>query len=326
MVCWLLLLVASSVYVPGASFLLFWPLTAMTVTMGILLALAAKQATKPILIILIVLGSVPGILLFIPIIKNSYIGLTIQMIGVVMVCLLLLMGLLIPLLEIIGQRKMVFVSSLLLAFAFFMTGSFTSSFDVDHPRQNTLSYALNSEGKRAYWLSTDQQLDQWTSTFFANSKARQPVPTPFGDSIPALRLAPAPVLTLQKPTIQTLEDKIVTDNGVNRRKIKVQIKSPRQAPKLKVAIEEADVLRSIVAGQLFSESPQSHWELDGTGLNNEGLIIEFMVKSGVPFKVKAIDFSYGLPVAILKPRPAAMISKPSEFSDTIAVVNVIDYR
>jgi hypothetical protein len=323
MVCWLLLLVASSVYVPGMSYLFFWPLTVMLVVIGMLLILNPPQS---IVMMLIGLVSVPSILFFVPLIKNIYTGLTIQMIGAVMVCLLLLMGLLVPLLEIVGRRKTLLTSSLVLAFAFFITGSLTSGFDADHPSQNTLFYALNSEEKRAYWLSTDQQLDKWTSTLFANSKAKQQVPEPFGDSFPAMWVSPAPLLALQKPIIQTWEDNIVNDNGVDRRKIKVQIKSPRQAPKLKVFIEGTDVLRSIVAGQLYSETAQSHWQLDGIGLNNKDLIIEFVVKSGVPFKVKAIDFSYGLPAAILKPRPAAMISKPSEFSDTIATVNVLGYR
>ncbi len=349
MACWLLLLVVSSLWLPGASFLFFWPLVAMILVVGILFInpfslrekvgmrglesifphpspLPGGEGTFQGSPIVIFLGSIPGILLFTPLIRGLFIGLTPQMIGVVIVPLVLLLGLLTPLLEMIGQRKYLIGLSLLLGAVALAIGSFTSGFDANHPRQNTLFYVLSSSGQRAFWLSTDKQLDEWTSAFFASPQAKQHLPELFGDNFPAMWAAPVPMLALQSPTIETLEDSALSDKNSDKRKIRIRVKSPRHAPKLKVTVEGADVLHSTVAGQLFSESLQPHWSLDSVGLIDEDLIIEFMVKAGIPFKVKAIDFSYGLPATTLNPRTSFIISKPSEFSDTTAVVNFIYYR
>jgi hypothetical protein len=137
--------------------------------------------------------------------------------------------------------------------------------------------------------------------------------------------APAPLLHLQTPTIETLEDSAESNKNTGQRTLKVQVKSPRLATKLKITIEGIDVLQSTVAGQLYTKSPQSHWILNSVGLNSESLVIEFIVKAGSPFKVRVIDFSYGLPAMTPNHRPSYMINKPNEFSDTNAVVNVVGY-
>jgi hypothetical protein len=209
----------------------------------------------------------------------------------------------------------------------------TSGFDADHPRQSALFYALNASSQQgsnrsAYWLSADKQLDGWTSTFFPGVQAKQSVPELFGDSFQNMWIAPAPVLALLAPTIETLEDKdsAITDKNFAKRKIKLRVKSPRLAPKLKISIESIDVLDSKVAGQVYSQTPQPHWYLDSYGLTDEGLIIELTVKAGVPFMVRAIDFTYGFPATVRNPWPTGMMSKPNEFSDTTAVVNVVQFR
>ena len=348
MACWLILLVVTSVWLPGASFLFFWPLMAMQLVLGVLFSLGVDNpfslwekagmrvlksniphpAGKGVAInspMLIFLGSIPGILLFTPLIRGLFIALTPQMIAVVIVFLVLLLGLLTPLFELIGQRKWIIKSSLLLGLTALIAGSLTAGFDADHPRQNTLFYALDNSGQRAFWLSTDKHLDEWTSAFFPTIQAKQQVPELFGDSFPAMWAAPAFLLAFQPPIIETLEDSAISDNSAGKRQLKIRVKSPRHAPKLKVMIEGIAVLQSKVAGQFYSQIPQTHWGLDSMGLIDEDLIIEFMVNAGIPFTVRVIDFSYGLLATVLNPRPAGMISKPSEFSDTTAVVSVINF-
>ncbi len=321
--CWLILLVLASVWLPGVSFLLFWPLAGLLVALGMLLMLR-KNIQQPVHTLLIFLGSVPAILIFAPFIRNLFIGLTPQMIGVVVGFLVLLLGLLAPLLKMIGQRKLVVGSSLLLGFAALAAGSLSSGFDANHPRQNTLFYTLSGTPQHAYWLSSDKQLDGWTSTYFPNIRAKKHMPGLFGDSFPPLWAAPAAVLTLQAPTIETLEDIAIAGTSPGQRQLKIRVKSSRHAPKMKVAIEGIDVLQSKVAGQPYTQSPRTHWRLDSVGLNDEGLVIEFLVKPGIPFSIRVIDFSYGLPAITSMPRPASMISSPSELSDTTAVVKVLE--
>ncbi|MEQ1544781.1 M20/M25/M40 family metallo-hydrolase [Methyloglobulus sp.] len=370
MVYWLVLLMVSSVFLPGVSFLFYWPLATMLLLVSVVF-LKKKNTQKPTNALLLFIGSIPSILIFAPFISNLFIGLTPQMIGVVIVFLLLLLGLLTPLMEEIGLRRLLVKSSLMLGLAALIAGSLTSGFDASRPHQNTLFYALNSTQQQAFWLSSDKQLDEWTSTYFPNIEAKRQLSELFGDNSPSLWAASAPLLTLPSPTIETLEDSAIADKNSDKRKIRVRIKSPRHAPKIKVTIEGIDVLYSKVAGQLFSQSPQSHWKLNSVDLIDEDLIIEFIVKTGAPFTVRVIDLSYSSPAAILMPRPSfmgisknsknsfslrekvgmrglkssiynphpsplpegegifrdsLMISKPSEFSDTIAVVKDIRYK
>jgi Peptidase family M28 len=324
MACWLTLLALTSIWLPGVSFLLFWPLAAMLMGLGMTLILR-KNSQQPVHALLVFLGSIPGILIFVPFLKNLFVALTPHMVGVVVIFLDLLLGLLTPLLERIEHRKYLIRSSLLLGFAALAAGSFTSGFDTKHPRQNTLSYTLGGTPQHALWLSSDQQLDEWTSTYFPNINARRRLPELFGDNSPPLWAASAPLLTIASPKIETLEDSVIAGKHTTLRALKIGVKSTRHAPKLKITIEGIDVLESIVAGQLYSKYPQSQWSLNSVGLIDESLIIKFIVKAGIPFKVRAIDFSHDIPVTAQKPRPISMISKPTEFSDTTAVVSVFDY-
>jgi Peptidase family M28 len=318
--CWLLFLLLSSVWLPGASFLFFWPLAAMLMVVGLSL-LRTEKSVLPSYAMLIFLGSIPAILIFTPIIKALFIGLTPQMIGVVVVFLVLLLGLLTPILEAIGYQKWVVLSALFLGLSALVGGAMTSGFDAEHPRQNTLFYVLNSSEQRGFWLSTDKQLDQWTSLFFGKAPEKHQMPALLGDSPAKMWIAPASTITLPSPDIEKLED--ISMSG--KRKLRIRIKSLRLATKLKVSIEGASVNVSKVAGQLFSASWQSHWEIDSVGLIDEDLTIELMVNARAPLRIKAVDFSYGLPDLIPSPRPAYMMSKPTEFSDTTAVVNVKEY-
>jgi len=321
MLCWLLLHIICSVWLPGASFLFFWPLLAMLLGIGAIL-LGQGLSSQPSNALLILFGSIPGIQIFLPLIRELYVGLTPQLIIIVIVFLILILGLLTPLLVVLGQRRCLIVSSLFLCFVALISGSLTSGFDEEHPRQNTLFYALNNADNKAFWLSTDQALDQWTATYFPNATKKRQVPEIFGDNTSDLWVAGAPVLTLSSPSIELLEDGTM---GSNRR-IKLRVKSLRQAPKLKVTLEGVDVYSSMVAGQVYTQSLQSNWHIDIFGLSDEGIIIDLFIKVAKPFIVRVIDMSYGLPAKILKSRPLFTISRPIEFSDTTAVVEVLNQK
>ncbi len=311
--CWFCILLLTSFWVLGASFLFLWPLLGMLVVLGVPFVRTLNNH-QPSNLALIFVGSMPAIIIFTPLIRCLFIGLTPRLTAVVIVFLVLLLGLLTPLFEAMEKRKYLAKSCLLLGLIALLAGSMTSGFDNEHPQQNTLFYALNTSNHSAFWLTTDKQIDQWTTNFFPNAQAKQQLPELFGKPFPALWVSPAPVLDLPAPTVETLADTIIAGH----RNIKLKIKSVRHAPKLKVSIEATEILNSKIAGQKFTKYPQTHWYLDSFGFNDEGLIIEFMVAADTHFAVKVMDISYELPTFTL-PRPSNMISKPSEFSDNTIV-------
>ncbi len=322
MACWLILLIAASIEVPGASFLFFWPLASLLLAFGLLFWQQINNSSSPVYWGLILLGLAPGILLLVPLIKALFIGLTPQRVGVVMVVLALLLGLLAPVIEVLTRRLLLPKLALVIGILCLVTASFTSGFDTGHPRPNNLFYAVDASTGNAFWLSQDKILDEWIRTFFSVNPERRAVPELFGEGSRYFWAAAAPVFALPAPTIEVLEDSTMA----NSRKIKIRVRSLRQAPKLSLSLEGAGVISSKVEGRPFSPAYRREWRLKGFGIPEQGLTIELNVQAVLPFKIRVADFSYELPPASFKPRPPHMIAQPFGFSDTTIVVKTIAFN
>ena len=112
----------------------------------------------------------------------------------------------------------------------------------------------------------------------------------------------------------------------NSRKINIQVRSLRHAPKLNLNVEGAGVISSKVNGRLFSQAFHREWSLKSFGIPAEGLNIVLNVQAGTPFKIRVIDFSYELPQIGSQPRTSKMISQPFGLSDMTVVANTIAFK
>ncbi|MCA1616852.1 MAG: M20/M25/M40 family metallo-hydrolase, partial [Acidobacteria bacterium] len=83
---WLILLVATSVLVPGASYLFAWPLLFSLLALGADFLLRGRQAPSRRAAVLTA-GAVPGIVLLVPLIYMIFVALTLNVAGVVMILL-----------------------------------------------------------------------------------------------------------------------------------------------------------------------------------------------------------------------------------------------
>jgi len=322
MASWLLFLIAASIGLPGASFLFFWPLAPLLLTFGIVFWQRIQNTSFPMYLGLILLGTAPGILMYAPLIKALFVGLTPQLVGVVMAVLVMLLGLLVPLIDVLIRRLLLPWLALALGILFLLTGSFTSGFDSEHPRPNNLFYAVDGSTGSALWLSQDKYLDEWTRTFFPGNPGRHPVPEIFGNRSGDFWAAAAPVFALPAPAIKVLED----TTTANSRKMNIQVQSLRHAPKLSLYVEGSGVISSKVEGRLFSQAFRPEWRLKSFGIPEEGLNIELNVQAGSPFKIRVMDLSYELPQTGSQPRPSSMIVQPFGLSDTTVVVKTIAFQ
>jgi hypothetical protein len=234
------------------------------------------------------------------------------------------LGLYAPLINLLTQISILPWTLLLFSLAGFVIASLTSGFDSMQPRPSSLFYALNSTSRQAFWLSQNPTLDAWTRHFIPSATEQQAIPAIFGDSSGAYWSESAPLLTLPEPLITVLSDKTEADSRV----IRVEVKSQRDAPELKVFVEGATVLESKVQNRLFSATPESHWHLTSYGLAGKALQMTFAVKAGQRFRLRVTDFTYELPQALVRalPRPEDMIMQPFGYSDTTAVVNTIVFN
>jgi hypothetical protein len=319
MACWLLFLIVASVGLPGTSFLFLWPLAPLLLTLGLLFWQRTRISSMPLYWGFLLAGGAPGILMFAPLIKAIFVGLTPQLLGVAMALLVMLLGLLAPLIDVLTRRLLLPRLAVATGILFLVVGSFTSGFDAAHPRPNNLIYAVDGATGKAFWLSLDNALDEWTRTFFPGNPGRRRVPELFGDESGDYWVATAPQFALPAPCIEVLEDR----TAAAIRKMTIQVKSLRNAPKLNLSLEGTGVISSKVQGRPFSQAAQSEWNLKGFGIPEEGLTVELNVQAGTPFTIRVIDFSYGLPHTGWAPRPADMIAQPSGLSDTTLVVKMI---
>ncbi|NOT10570.1 MAG: M28 family peptidase [Methylococcaceae bacterium] len=315
---WLLLLIASSIALPGASFLFLWPLApALLAT-----ALLFWADTRPVKLVIMIAGVSPGILMLTPFIKALFVGLTANQIGLVMIFLTLFLGLLTPLLDLLMRTRLVPPALVLTGICSLLTAEFNAGFDAEHPRPNHLFYAQNAVTNHAFWLSRDTSLDEWTRTFFPSTSAKRHVPEIFGEQSQAYWVGTAPALPLPAPTITVLSDHIQSGN----REISIQITSLRHAPELQLSVEGVRVLGSKIENRIFSENPDPAWKMKGVGFSEKPLNVALTVEANSPFKIRVIDFSYELPNTPFPPRPPDMIPQPFGFSDTTAVTTQTNFN
>jgi hypothetical protein len=92
---WLLLTVAVAVYIPGGSFLFHWPLLASMIGLGVMILQPESRKIGNMLIL--GLRSVPALILWVPVIYQIFLGLTLNWVWFTIAQVVLLFGLLLPL-------------------------------------------------------------------------------------------------------------------------------------------------------------------------------------------------------------------------------------
>jgi len=112
----------------------------------------------------------------------------------------------------------------------------------------------------------------------------------------------------------------------NSRKINIQVRSIRRAPRLSLSVEGTGVISSKLEGRIFSQAFRPEWRLKGFGIPAEGFNIELNVQAGSPFKIRIIDISYELPPTSSLPRPSIMIPQPFGMSDTMVVARTFAFQ
>ena len=224
---------AIALMLPAGSYVLFWPLLAMS--LGLLaLELMTKTGSAHAQWVAGLVGTIITVLLFAPIAYLLYIFLTFQLISIAAVGLLL--GLFfvacIPLLNIAVSRSQWRPAAVLLlicSIASLVAGAEQSRYSGQHPRRDTIVYTLNADDHSAVWISYDRSLDGWTSQFITNGQ-RKPQPMPnylAGFQRPVLS-GSAPLLELPPPIAEIKSSELLG----NLRKVRMNVSSPRNAGRI----------------------------------------------------------------------------------------------
>jgi hypothetical protein len=328
LISWVILLVLSTIYVPGASYLMTVPLLFILPALAYMLVIKDSHVNtlKPLLLFSI--GSAVGILLWAPTIYQTSIGLTLRAIGIVMAMVVLLLVLLIPHFKIIAASREWLLpgASILAGFTFILVAGLTS-YAPKTPRLDTILYGLNADTQTAMWASSDRKADAWTTQFLSGDVKKGPLTDFFSKgSVRQFLQSSAPSTSLSAPNITLLADS--TQDGV--RTLRLHVTSSRQATTMSIFLDsEAVVLRGSVNGKLIdnqsassSSNDRNQWDLRYYALPQEGIEIVMEIKSTQPLKLRAVDQTYGFPEALAQKwtaRPDTTIAAPLPYNDSTFV-------
>ncbi|MBW4611011.1 MAG: M20/M25/M40 family metallo-hydrolase [Hassallia sp. WJT32-NPBG1] len=297
---WLILMVLTSVYLPGTSYLFTWPMLFSLVGLGFIFASKRDFPREKVLVVLSACA-IPGIILIAPTIYLIFVALTLELSGVVMVMVVLLLGLLIPHLSLMATRNkwLLPTTAILVSLGFIFVGSLTAGFDGNHPKPNTIFYGLNADTGNAIWASADKQPDEWTSQFLSKNTETGTL----GEYLPMVPRkfikSQAPVAPLAAPNIEPLSDDV--RDGV--RTLRMRITSPRLARIVRIYVDSnTEVLAAAVNGKKIDNKYTGNridlgkrWGLNYFAFPKEGIELTLQVKLSQPLKLISVDQADGLP-------------------------------
>ena len=293
---WLTLALVSAIYLPGASYIFTWPLL-----FGIV-GLAFRKVTA-----VVWACAIPGLLLVAPMIDQLFVAMTMRLAALPALITALLLGLLIPHLELIarpGRWWLPGVAALACA-GCLIAGSATSRFDRDHPKPDSLFYGLDADSGTATWFSGDVRPDPWTVPALS-ARPRRESASPF---LPFLTwnflVHDAPAEALPAPVIEKVEDS--TGGGV--RTLRLRIASRRNAPAVFVYGDpHAEVLAAQVNGKPLGTGKLApadkpglrvirfrRWSFVYENPPRDGIELRMQVRArSAPLEMEVIDETYGL--------------------------------
>jgi len=322
---WLLLTWATSLLMPGASYLFAWPLLFSLFGLAYVFARRGLSPSSPVQCAVLLLCAVPAILLLAPTLYLLYAAFSMGLVWVILALTALTLGLLATQLAVVtaSGRWLVPALAASVGLGLMLTASLTARFDREHPKLNSAFYALSGDTGRALWVSPDRTADAWTSQFFTGQTEvgaiEQFVPSRF----PYMKAA-APPAPLPAPSVAVAQDETRGDI----RSTRLRVTSARRAPSVAVYLgPEVEVVRAWVGGRVVDmkalpSGPQSPWSVQYWGLPAEGFELNLETRTGRPLSLTVVDRTYGLPQLdgfTYRPRPADTIPAPFQYSDATLV-------
>ncbi|MEI2429892.1 M20/M25/M40 family metallo-hydrolase [Lysobacter yananisis] len=307
MLVWTALLCWAAAVVPGAGYLLLWPLLAVQAGTWASLARPGRGVSANVRLAVQTAAAIPGVALFAIVLWALYVALTPSLAFVAGIAAMLLFGMLAPLLAQIGGSGAGRWAPWLAALALLAVGSVTAGFDTAHPRQNSLLYAQDAASGNAWWISRDDRPDAWTGRYLGASPTQRTMPEFFGpDSDPFW--AGATPAVLAPPTLRLDAERA----DAQARTLKLTIASARNAPRMMLSVDGATVLRAAIAGVEYPNAQaddSEEWMLDLYGQGDAPLRLELQLKPGSAYAIRLVDASYE-PTMMRVPRPEGMVAQP----------------
>ncbi len=339
LVVWTVLTLATSIAMPGGSYILTWPLLFATLAMTYRPVATDRRAA-----IIASVALAPGTVMLAPSFAASGDG-TILFLVLSGLMAALLFGLFIPYIEFLTSGRRWIVPAVLgvLAIVMFIKGNAASNFDAAQPHPDSIFYFLDADRGHARWVSLDSRPDSFTSQFFQHhvrggwlpritglATADTPTPslarisTKYRDFAHLNRgrttEGDAPLINAPQPELKVLDDSTIAGT----RTVKMHIASARGASIVWMSVP---VGVTVIGSSIDGKSPGDritdgwsgwYWHAPASGFD-----LELKLAAPAPFLVTVIDQTDGLPATpdfTFKRRPAVAMPTPFLFFDSTTLV------
>jgi hypothetical protein len=275
-------------------------------------------------------GALPGIILLIPGIYVMYHFCLAPMIGILAFMVSLLLGLLIPQLDLFSRARpwRLTIGAAVICAALLIAGSLTARATPDRPRPNAVAYLLDADAGEATWFSGGTEQDSWTRQFFTSEPELVGVgslfPIPRRSGFPVKR-GEAPTVALEPPQVEVIDDR--TAGGV--RTLRLQAASPRGAPVLELDVQPYGAVRAAtVEGKRLEAvaSTRDLWSLTYYALPENGIEVVLELDPAQEIALQVSDQTWELTPEVLaslgapiQPRTPAMMPMPNFDYGTVVV-------
>jgi hypothetical protein len=321
------LLAIVGIKIPGASYLLTWPLLFGVVALAVFIQYGHGTGVSLKVSLTVLTLSIPAIVLFSPLIHLTFLAAGLNWAAAPVALVAILFGLLLPQVQMVAPtgRWIIPVASLLVALVFFIGGSATSRFDKDHPMPNSVFYSVNVDSGKAVWASIDKRPDEWTSQFLKGPVQTGPMPGFVPSPYPGFVRSEAPVLPLAPPDLGLVSE----TTGEAGRTLQLVIKSPRQAPTVFLAVDpNTEVLAASLDGKPIAIGQSGRFLMKCFAVPKEGVALALTTRPGQPVRIRAFDMSHGLPEipgVAANPRPSRFIPAIFPFNDSTLVSKLFSF-
>jgi hypothetical protein len=315
------LLLLVSWQMPGASYMLAWPLMGSLLAYGALCAPFARTLSNQRRVLILLAGVTPALVLIAPVIKDIFAVSSPERLNLTMVTLALLLGMATVLLT--AQRRYVVRGLAAASAACFAVASSASPYGSEPiPQPNRMVYLNDAYTWKSYWMLPDSRLDQWTKQYFPNARRAQVQVDAFGYGSPKMWLARAPRSNLGLPDIAVLKD---DDNGA-RRAVQFTLKSKPEVPFIDLTLAGADVMRATLNGRVLTAEKAATWSLNLYGMGGQLLDFRLELQPDRLARLFVHERIPGLPRHDMAPRPAGMLPPLTPMTETTILSDTLVFR
>lgn len=325
---WLLLLVVSSLLLPGGSYLFAWPLLSGLVGLGVCFYSNRQERRSTAWhAVLLTTLAVVGVVILVPMIYQIFMAMPETSAVAAVVLGTLLLWLILPHLELLGSRHGWALpgAALLASMALIAASVIVADVNKDNPEAYHLVYALDADTNEAVWATADEQPNKLMAAFFPPDSQRTALPGFFFNSPRTFLTARSAATPQPAPELRLLSESREGDG----RTIRLHVGAPPQTYGTLLNVSSAaKICEAVVNGQRVNADARlrdgcsNEWRMRYYALPEEGVELTLKLTTPEPVKVRAVRLVNQLPEspnATLAPATEDLMPAPYLFSNSTLV-------